>query len=42
MMLLPKLAKQIKFDPCERWVVPVPDSHKEKIRRIGEAQEKNF
>jgi hypothetical protein len=42
MMLLPKLAKQREFDPCKHWVVPVLDSHKEKIRRVGEAQEKNF
>jgi hypothetical protein len=41
-MLLPKLAKEIELDPCEHWVVPVLDSHKEKIRRFGEAQEKNF
>jgi hypothetical protein len=39
MMLLPKLAKQREFDPCKHWVVPVPDSHKEKIRRVGKAQE---
>jgi hypothetical protein len=42
MMLLPKLAKQREFDPCERWVVPVPDSNKDKIRRVREAQEKYF
>jgi hypothetical protein len=42
MMLLQKLAKERELDPCEHRVVPVPDSHKEKIRRFGEAQEKNF
>jgi hypothetical protein len=42
MMLLPIFAKQREFDPCKCWVVPVPDSHKEKIGRVGEAQEKNF
>ncbi len=42
MMLLPKLAKEREFDPCKHWVVSVPDSHKEKIRRFREAQEKNF
>jgi hypothetical protein len=42
MMLLPKLSKQRKFDPCKHWVVLVPDSHKEKIRRVREAQKKNF
>jgi hypothetical protein len=41
-MLLQKLAKQREFDPCKCWVVPIPDSHKEKIRRVREAQEKNF
>jgi hypothetical protein len=40
-MLLPKLAKHREFDPCKHWVVPVPDSHREKIRR-GKSQEKNF
>jgi hypothetical protein len=42
MMLLPKLAKERELNPCKRWVVSVLDSHKEKIRRFGEAQEKNF
>ncbi len=42
MMLLPQLAKERRFDLCKCSVVPVPDSHKEKIRRVGEAQEKNF
>jgi hypothetical protein len=42
MMLLPKLAKQREFDPCKRCVVPVPDSHKEKSRRVGKAQKKIF
>jgi hypothetical protein len=42
MILLPKLAKQKEFDPCKHWVVPVPDSLKEKIRRVGGAQEKKF
>jgi hypothetical protein len=42
MMLLSKLAKQREFGPCEHWVLPVPDPHKEKSRRVGEAQEKNF
>ncbi len=42
MMLLPKLAKERELDPWECWVISVPDSHKEKIRRFGEAQEKNF
>jgi hypothetical protein len=42
MMLLPKLAKQIEFDPCKHCIVSAPDSHKEEIRRVGEAQEKNF
>jgi hypothetical protein len=42
MMLLPKLAKERELDPCEHWVVSVLDSHKEKIRRFGESQEKNF
>jgi hypothetical protein len=36
MMLMPNLAKEREFDPCKCWVVPVPDSHKEKIRRFGE------
>jgi hypothetical protein len=35
MMLLQKLAKWREFDPCECWAVPVPDSHKEKNRRVG-------
>ena len=38
MMLLPKLAKQREYYPCEHLVVPVLDSHKEKIRRVREAQ----
>jgi hypothetical protein len=42
MMLLPKLAKQKEFDPCKHRFVPVPDSHKEKIRRVGEEKEKIF
>jgi hypothetical protein len=42
MMLLPKLAKQREFNPCKHWVVPVADSHKGKIRRVREAQEKNL
>jgi hypothetical protein len=42
MMLLPKLAKQREFDPCKHWVVPVPDSHKEKIRRVGEDKRRFF
>jgi hypothetical protein len=42
MMLMPKMAKQREFDPCKLWVVPVLDFHKEKIRRVREAQEKNF
>jgi hypothetical protein len=42
MMLLSKMAKQREFDYCKHWIVLVPDSHKEKIRRVGEAKEKNF
>ncbi len=42
MMLLPKLAKQRDFDPCKLWIVTVPDSHKKKVRGVGEAQEKDF
>jgi hypothetical protein len=42
MTLLPKLVKQREFGPCKYWVVPVRDSHNEKIRRVGQAQEKNF
>jgi hypothetical protein len=42
MMLMPKLAKRREFDPCKSWAVPVPDSHKEKTRKVREAQEKNF
>jgi hypothetical protein len=30
-MLLPKLAKERELDPCKHWVVPVLDSHKEKL-----------
>jgi hypothetical protein len=41
MMLLSK-AKESDFDPCTCGVIPVLDSHKEKRRRVGEAQEKNF
>jgi hypothetical protein len=41
-MLLPILANERELDPCKHWVVPVPDSHKEKIGRFEEAQEKNF
>jgi hypothetical protein len=40
MMLLPKFAKQRELDPCKSWAILVPDSHKEKFRRVGEAQEK--
>ncbi len=36
------MAKERQLDPCELWVVSVPDSHKEKIRRFGDAQEKIF
>jgi hypothetical protein len=38
MMLLTKLAKRREFDPGKSWVVPVPDSNKEKIRRVREAK----
>jgi hypothetical protein len=42
MMLLPKLAKQREFGPCEHFFFPVPVSHREKNRSVGEAQEKFF
>jgi hypothetical protein len=38
MLLLPKLAKQREFDPCESWAAVVPESLLKKIRQVREAQ----
>jgi hypothetical protein len=42
MLLLPKLAKQREFDPCESWAAAVLESLLKKIGPVEVSKVKNF